>query len=599
MAIQIEKWGFETPTAAPVAAPTGLLNSMPPVSANYLYGLQDGMTQQDLGNGTFGILYNGANLGTGYAGVRDAYNTLALQNALNGAVQTGDYWSSPILQSNQEMWVRQEGYLDGENPNLVTSPLADVTAEQRNQWGEGMPGWVVNQMAPTRFKSQDELNAALQSYIQGQNFHNAIGDWEALGQALNGGVAVKPMVGSNPGDVSPLSSNNQDEVISGTNTLFGSTPVFERDASGNLKLVGYRTDLLPGQSEDTVGAGGVFKNLPINNEQYGTFTGENLSNKYWSANNWRELDADSVAKNAVMGADGKAFIPIENADKLKWTNKDSSQYQEKGGGGGGFFGAVFDFLDPIMDDIHPFRDNVQNDSMRITSSDSQKESFGKVAGPIATIVTTAIGMPYIGAAINATQSASTGDWGGVALNALSAAASYYSAAPATTGTDAASAGSTAASTSTLESIGKSMGMSAESAKTFATYAKNVFSGDLAKMTGGALNFGADVNRVLGATLKNAVLSAAQQGIRGEDFDKVVQSAVISGLASLVGSSVKEFTGSGVAGSVAGTVSGGLLQNEMDQGGGTSSTGGGTPATPATTPTKTSGVYTPRIERWGF
>lgn len=146
-----------------------------------------------------------------------------------------------------------------------------------------------------------------------------------------------------------------------------------------------------------------------------------------------------------------------------------------------------------------------------------------------------------------------------------------------------------------------MGMSAESAKAFATYAKNIFSGDISKMTNGALNFGADVNRVLGTTLKNAVLSAAQQGIKGEDFDKVVQAAVISGLSSLVGSSVSEFTGSTVAGSVAGTVSGGLLNSEMNQGGSAPTQAGGSTVSSGTTaaPTKTSGVYTPRIERWGF
>ena len=595
MAIQIEKWGFETP--APTAAPTpaaGLLNTAPLVNTGYLYGLQDGMTQQDLGNGTFGILYNGQNLGTGYAGVRDAYNTLALQNAINGSTQTGDYWSSPLLQSAQDMWMRQEGYLDGENPNWITSPMADVTDEQRGQWVEGMPGFVTNQMAPTRYKSRDELNAALQSYVQGQNFHNEIGNWEALGQAINGGVASFNSQG-HPGSII-LPTNGKDETISGANAMYGSQPVFEKDASGTYRLVGYRTDLLPGSTTDETGINNTLGTL--DNEQNGSVLVDNNGGFYRSIANWRELGPE-IQKKAIIGADGKAFIPTENVGDVRFTNKESNQYQEKGGGGG-LFGWIFDFHDPILDDIDPLHDRTQNGVADVLGADSQKEAFLQVAGPVVMIVTTAIGMPYIGAAINATQSASTGDWDGVALNALSAAASYYSAAP-TTGTDAASAGSTAASTSTLESIGTSMGMSAESAKAFATYAKNIFSGDISKMTNGALNFGADVNRVLGTTLKNAVLSAAQQGIKGEDFDKVVQAAVISGLSSLVGSSVSEFTGSTVAGSVAGTVSGGLLNSEMNQGGSAPTQAGGSTVSSGTTaaPTKTSGVYTPRIERWGF
>lgn len=520
------------PVTTPALAPVPIPGSAAPASNPYLYGLQEGMTQQDNGDGTFGILYSDQNLGTGYAGVRDAYNVLATKNAAKGSVKEEDgRWSNPLLKSMQEVWI------------------GDVL-------GGGSYGRDVVQ---SKYGTQDELNAALKDYVAGQNLNGEMGEWEGLGQALNGGVAQTDVSFSGaytPGWVLPP-SNNQDETISGKNALYGSTPVFSKDENGNYKLTGYRTDLLPGATNDHSADG-----VTINNRPYGTFIGADNDSYRATRNNWRELNVPEVQKHAVIGADGNAYIPLENVDKIGWTNKDSSNFNAKNSGGGGMFGAIFDVLDPIIDDLVPGHDMMQNGVAELLGSDSQKEAFVSVAGPVVTVVATALGQAWVGAVVNAAQSASTGDWAGVALNALSAAISYYSAPSASGGTGAAGgAASAPPSPGVLQQIGQSAGMTAEQAASFSTNATNLFSGDIAKMTGGMVNFTPEINRVIGASVRSAVMSAVQQGVKGADFDKILESATISALASMVGSSVNEFTGApSVVGSAAGSVAGGALSS---------------------------------------
>ena len=89
--------------------------------------------------------------------------------------------------------------------------------------------------------------------------------------------------------------------------------------------------------------------------------------------------------------------------------------------GGGLFGEVFDFLDPILDDINPLHETFQNAITDLGGYDSQKEAFNAIA-PL--MVALFVPGGY-GAYINAANSASQGNWTGAALTALQQYGSEY------------------------------------------------------------------------------------------------------------------------------------------------------------------------------
>lgn len=97
--------------------------------------------------------------------------------------------------------------------------------------------------------------------------------------------------------------------------------------------------------------------------------------------------------------------------------------------------------------------------------------------------------------------------------------------------------------------------------TVASMAKGFFAGDLGAMTGGVISFNPTIDKIIGASVRNAVKSAVVAGVTGAELDHVFATALASGVASLVGGAVgsgtQAVTGSNVAGTIAGTVAGNL------------------------------------------
>lgn len=594
-------WGNpEQPVAAPT--PAGPTPVTPITQDLFTFGLPQGFTQKDLGDGRYEMFdASGNSAGYGYKGVRDAIAEIGLNNAKSQTRNTNvDRWfaenpnatpeqiyeaaskygvSSDLIDQARgaykgatDEWVKSKGFtaLTGtdafrngggwENPYLkvaktiwrdVNGNEVDTSQLQKIQvYGENgledayyKPGEELERIhvSPTEIsvnQGYDSL-AGLNNDVSGlvaskqKYFGGAMGDWEALGQVLNGAAyAEQNSLGSLP-------TNNRDETISGTGLLYGSTPVFSKDG----KLVGYRTDLTPNEAGEF--GGGPDKTV---NKDFGTFITHKGKSHSWNNANWRELsDPNAWNTNAVVGENGTVFIPVGNEGKLSWTNKDSYKHQDTKNS---FFGAVFDALDPIIDKLDPGHNWTQDQVANLVGADSQKAAFEKVVPVVLAVVSWYFGGTVAAAAsgANAVNAASKGDVLGTVLNAISGlgASGVLDSFMAGAG-DAAS------------EVAKATGMSAETHGTLSTMAKGFMNGDLKAMTNNVIDLGGTANKVVGGAVSSAVKTAVKAGASGAELEEVMKSALVGAMASLVGGTVgagtQKVTGSGMLGTVAGTVAG--------------------------------------------
>ena len=229
----------------------------------------NGYNTKDLVYGKYDILDSSNNsLGTGYSSVKDAISAYANANRTNQINSLDPSWTPQLLSDGTD----SGSYLEFDPRN---SPV-DIP-----------------------------------------NYHSALGEWEALGQMINGsqnslkgyfptdkyGVPYADHLAHNP-------HNNRGDLISGLNTLYGSTPLIMND-----KLLGYKMDLGPG-SDATPFSDTVTKQSK--KEQMNS----QLWRKFQNEDEWGKL-------TQRLGTGQDVFVPTENAEKLPgWTNEDKWDYQK-------------------------------------------------------------------------------------------------------------------------------------------------------------------------------------------------------------------------------------------------------------------------------
>lgn len=134
--------------------------------------------------------------------------------------------------------------------------------------------------------------------------------------------------------------------------------------------------------------------------------------------------------------------------------------------GYGLLGSVFNFLDPIIDEINPGHNEIQTWTTGSSTTKGQRPYFETIAP----IILDAF-LPGVGSAVGAVDKASTGNWGGAAISALGAiggmggfsggteatqAAKATEAAPALASTAGDAGGSAVASGSDAVSVGNNL-----------------------------------------------------------------------------------------------------------------------------------------------
>ena len=203
-----EFWGPRSTAPEVVVTP----EVAPAASLTYYDGLQEGMTQRDIGRGKYEILgADGAVMGTGYKDVASAYWEVGNDNF---SKMVKPVWGGPTLSLPSD---GQLGVFDGDTWRHASDTEAQGYAQYQTDsaaydlakrfWQDGkrdgrLPGnpWSAGSVGSKLYVPTGE----------------ALSDWEALGQVLNGSTAV--------GIKHKLAANNRDEQVTGANTLYGSRP---------------------------------------------------------------------------------------------------------------------------------------------------------------------------------------------------------------------------------------------------------------------------------------------------------------------------------------------------------------------------------------
>jgi hypothetical protein len=604
-------WGQPAPIITPPATTTPSTPSTPtplqpglltPETLGFSTTLPTGYRQQDLGDGRYEVFNaNNESMGYTYKGVRDAIGDISYRNAQSRTTNADGVWTNPLLQVSRTVWQDVNGQeVDISGLSRVQAWGENGAQDQfyrTNDNGENEQV-VVNQadrMENQRFNSQEDIDRALERYRNVGNYNGVMGDWEALGQVLEGNVAPNPQEWGN------LPTDNREQTIRGTGMLYGSTAVFDN----NGRIIGYRTDLTPNNEARDFSNG----TDTVNQEEFGTFIRHDGRSHDWNNANWRELsDPNAWRTNAVVGEGGNAFIPVENLDNLSWTNRDSYRHQDTranwgfsdimgdiarytdpifynsiGGedfydtaGQEGIYAAVFDRLDPILDKIDPGHNATQNAITNAIGADSQRDAFQRIAP-----IMVAIFAPY-GAAINAANSAQQGNY---------AAAATAIAGQLLSGVDFGGAAANAGASSTLVDA-----------------IRAVSSGNIATMTGGLIDFGStSVNQIVGRAVTSAARNGVAAGLSGADLEDALKTALVSAAGSLVGSiasSTASSNGLGqntsnVIGSAAGAITTGAINNATRPDTPDATTrppSGGSTSSPQPTPTPTVQPLAGRVAR---
>ena len=405
-------------------------------------------------DGTYSIMRNGQNLGTGYKTLQETISDLYKKN----------YNISPSI------WTTS-----GEKPFLSTD------AEGNPVYGEAPQtshtGYSFNN---TNYDTEQAAQAARDAAAGSYGTGNTLRDWETLGQLLNYGKIT--------GDFSTphaLGGNQIADPISGLNTLYGSKPIIY-----DGKLLGYnqegKLDPITDSWNDltTKTSGNFFKkkttttwdqgnvglgrsyanpswlssNATVNPNGTFTITGDKAAeNPGWTNADYFNREAGSQTSSKFLGGLNRL---AENV--AKWT--DPGFYKAMQGGtdkslwndltNEGLFSAVFNKLDPVLDKLDPLHNTGQDAIGSLIGSDSQKQTFNQVAPIVLAALTYGLGSSAAPAAaagegaagigagaaagsaatgttlntlgqilqgVQAAQSASTGDFGGALMSGLGAA----------------------------------------------------------------------------------------------------------------------------------------------------------------------------------
>lgn len=343
-----------------------------------------GFQTKNLGGGKYEIIdASGTSVGTGYKSVQDTIRELEKAAADKWNLTEDTRYQQALSEYESEMARRQHLYGEsGWGGDDISSTIPDRPIRQ-SMYTDNAPGSI----ATTLFSP----------YQTGKG--GAASDWEALGQLLGGQQAV-----SVRGEGGELPTNEIQEQISGSNTLFGSTPIIY-----NGKLLGYKSDLglgLP-TTQDTHGEYSTQSN------PFGYSQSKQSSHTNWMAGLKRQLDANKY-QGLVQGLGGSQyFAPVSNVDKLPgWTNLETYKYQSRPHG---LLEEVFKGLDPFLDKIDPLHNPAQKVLFNADTTEEQSPYFQKIMPMIVNAF-----LPGVGSAISAADAASTGDSRGVLGGAVSA-----------------------------------------------------------------------------------------------------------------------------------------------------------------------------------
>jgi len=148
----------------------------------------------------------------------------------------------------------------------------------------------------------------------------ALEDWEVLGQMLHGGT-IPTIDYNSPRYTAQQASQGLEELISGRNSLYGSTPLI-----ANNKIMGYKFN-------PVVTTGNEFgyeapNYIKRSDTQGATRSQDSLLRNYERPDLW-----SAYSKNL---GNNELFVDAENADKLPgWTNSGTSQYSHQNNGTAG------------------------------------------------------------------------------------------------------------------------------------------------------------------------------------------------------------------------------------------------------------------------
>ena len=245
--------------------------------SNYQFGTQGyNLKKKGSGIGLFDILDQGGNsIGTSYSSTYDAIRDYGEQNRQNYLATLPEDYSPGVR-------YEEGGYaIQNEDPRSTPAYIPNYGSELRN--------------------------------------------WEALSQILRGNVVDRtggyiPVNTYNIPGADSLSNqphNKYGDIVSGLETLYGSTPLIDRSTN---KLMGYKMDLGPGADSS-----------PFSE----TYT-KNSKREQMQSQLWRELqNPDEWGRlGKPLDNTGGFFVPTENAAKLPgWSNEDSWQYKKAPTGG--------------------------------------------------------------------------------------------------------------------------------------------------------------------------------------------------------------------------------------------------------------------------
>lgn len=617
-------WGQAAPVATPAPVPgVAPVTIDPAAPVDSLTGsggmvieagLRDWMTQRDLGDGKYEILGSGGeSYGVGYKDVRSAIRDYGITNADRQTVQgeDGQYTNKFLMAPVRDSWQDANGVEYNPDELAKWQNNQQVKLMQSSQeWGSGygqytpsiyddqdMSGFAqvpvqLNEMGqpeygngatvksgllnhqvidPLKYKTKEEAKAALYGVIGPDYFGGVMGDWEALGQVIQGHDIPAP---NNWGE---LPTNGLYEGVSGENTLYGSKPVFGKDEKGAYTLLGYQMDVSPNEASNfNNGADSI-----VNTED-GTYATHNGKSHNWNNATWRELvDADGWKKNATIGKDGKIFVDKNNVAHLPgWINKESYAHKD-----------TYTGMNPVVETVlnvvgYFFAYGVPIGSL-LSGANDLNEGQGKAAGQSFTRAAISYAMSGGGYESGGTSSLGNGisQGGGEGIKQGAGQGIQGGLGQGiSTGTTANAAAAAAATEAGLSATTQTVNAIKEAATKFNSLTLSDFG-----MTTGSKA----IDTAIASSVKSALKTAVQNGVTGKDLDDTAKAAITSALASLIGSGAaigaKEVTGSNLAASAAGTAAsmgtGMLAKNAMAPdapSGNTQSSGGGYTA-PAATP----------------
>lgn len=390
----------------------------------------------------------------------------------------------------------------------------------------------------SKYGPLNTIDPSILNSYKDPKFDNPIHAWDKLGMLL-----AQPNV---PTSVGGKAVKGGADLVSGLNTLFGSTPLIY-----NNSVQGYKTDLSPNNT--------LNKNTgPISYFDKGDSWANTYSRQYLDPTTWGNSGRSVGQDSFYVSKDKAAELPgwLNNKSSQNWDNNSGLGIGSFTGGimkwadpigyamhgdqwfkdvdQQGFYGAVFNKLDPVLDDIMPDHDYLQNSIKDNLGYGSQKEAFSSIAPAIVSAV-----VPF-GGLINAADSANQGNYSGALANVVGQAINTY--APTATGTEA----------------GGSTGVYGTGTSTGSLVADKALQGLATNTLTGTIANGGNIEEALKAAAFSSASGAAGNWLAGsltpqygEIAGKALGGAASDGLNSL-------FSGnSPVNGSLFGAMSGGL------------------------------------------